>query len=157
MNAEQYLYQRRKLEKQMDLNRNCLRKMKDSLYNLRSSFQVDSVRSAVKEDAVYVRRLEEVDRLERMLLWQKDLLGRLEKQMGEAFDRMYWMHEVNADHYAVFLKYRFLMNLPWEEAGVGFGISRATVYRWRKEALALFPMPEDPIDVEKELEFLKAA
>ena len=157
MKAVTYLEQYRNLEEQIRLNEDCLRKMRQSLYSIRSSFQVDSVRSVVSDDAVYARRLEEVDRLERTILLQKDLKERLEKQIVEALKKMECLEDRSAVNYSVFLKYRFLMGFQWEQAGYSFGISRATVFRWRVAALELFPVPENPIDVKKELSLLSAA
>ena len=158
MDAQTYLNQHQQLSHLIRHDVDCLEYLNDSLLNIPSpSSSRSSIHASPGEDALYVRTLESIDQKKFELAQKKELMARLENQIGEALDQMRFLNDRWAVDYVMFLRHRFLMHEKWEDVAKAVCVSRATVYRWKDPALDLFPMPADPIDIRKELSALKAA
>ena len=158
MDTSAYLNQHKDLAHLIRMDADCLEYYRDSLFSLPSSSAPRSPGHASPcEDALYTGTVAEIDRRQAELMRKKELMGRLEKQIMDALDQMCLMNDRNAKDYVLFLRHRYLRHEKWEDVAAAVHVSRATVYRWGKSALALFPMPANPIDIRKELSALKAA
>ena len=117
----------------------------------------DSVQVSPRLDAQYAERLVEIDELEAMIRKKEELAARLKSQIKAALNRMRLSRIKNAQGLADLLLYYFILHQEWEDVRVSLHIGQATVYRWRIAALAAFPLPDDPIDIYRELSQLDAA
>ena len=152
MNAEMFLTQHEELDHRIRRDTALLDHLRESLTSLpSSSVPADRVKSSHPENAAYVERLTEIDRKEKDLRREVELMVRLTGQINRSLERMRCLPHKKAVDYAELLRCRFIMNLTWESAALSLDVSRSSVYNWRKSALKMFPMPENPINILEEL------
>ena len=92
-----------------------------------------------------------------MIRKKEELAARLKSQIKAALNRIRLSRVKNAQGLADLLLYYFILHQEWENVRVSLHIGQATVYHWRISALAAFPLPDDPIDIYRELSKLDAA
>ena len=116
MDAQTYLNQHQQLSHLIRHDVDCLEYLNDSLLNIPSpSSSRSSIHASPGEDALYVRTLESIDQKKFELAQKKELMARLENQIGEALDQMRFLNDRWAVDYVMFLRHRFLMHEKWED------------------------------------------
>jgi len=160
MEKIKYLEQHMKLEYLIRNDMDRLECMQLSLSSLRSSFRCpDPIRTSPCGDAVFTGTIAEIESLTQVIQRKMDLRLRLEKQINQALEQMCKGAEEDEPkfQFAKLIRHRFIMHRTMEETARDVSVNRATVYRWIKQAIALFPMPEDPVDIDQELSLIIAA
>ena len=160
MDKVKYLEQHERLSCLIRNDTDRLKCMESSLDGLRSTLGLqDPALSSSYGNTVFTGTTEEMNNLSKAIKQKILLRLRLEKQISSALEQMCRnaeQYELESQ-YAGLIRYRFIMHCTMQKAAAALNINRATAYRWLEPAIALFPMPDQPIDIDKELSLIQAA
>ena len=114
-----------------------LRSMATSLSS--PQMKEDVVQTSRSGEAPYVRSLEKMWEMEEQINTEIDKLVDLKRQIHEVISRVGNINE------QMVLRYKYINNYTWRQIGAIMCKDRATVVRWRDNALGKVKVPENPI------------
>ena len=134
----------------LEADRDNLQRARSALTDIPSSdVREDPVQVSHRNEASYVRLLEEVDRLTAKVRLEEDLLWRLKAEMLPLFSTL-------PPERASLMGARYISGYPWEIIMEEKNLSKSTALRWHRESLKQLVLPENAVNVAEELERLKA-
>lgn len=149
MDKQSYCSQYTVLRSWLEADRDNLQRARSALTDIPSpDVREDPVQVSHRNEASYVRLLEEVDRLSAKVRLEEDLLWRLKAEMLPLFSTL-------PPERASLMGARYISGYPWEIIMEEKNLSKSTALRWHRESLKQLVLPEDAVNVAEELERLK--
>ena len=136
MTAKEYLSQAYRLDQRIDSNIAEITRLREMACGISSPSWEEKVQTSRNTDAPFVRCLEKIMDLEKVVNSEIDTLVDLKAEMEDAIEKL-----SNVDE-RLLLRYRYLDNHSWEEIGVLLNASVRTVHRIHSSALQNFSVPE---------------
>ncbi len=150
MDKQAYCSQYTVLRSWLEADRDNLQRARSALTDIPSpDVREDPVQVSHRNEASYVRLLEEVDRLTAKVRLEEDLLWRLKAEMLPLFSTL-------PPERASLMGARYISGYPWEIIMEEKNLSKSTALRWHRESLKQLVLPENAVNVAEELERLKA-
>lgn len=150
MDKQAYCSQYTVLRSWLEADRDNLQRARSALTDIPSpDVREDPVQVSHRNEASYVRLLEEVDRLSAKVRLEEDLLWRLKAEMLPLFSAL-------PPERASLMGARYISGYPWEIIMEEKNLSKSTALRWHRESLKQLVLPENAVNVAEELERLKA-
>ena len=150
MDKQAYCSQYTVLRSWLEADRDNLQRARSALTDIPSpDVREDPVQVSRRNEASYVRLLEEVDRLTAKVRLEEDLLWRLKAEMLPLFSTL-------PPERASLMGARYISGYPWEIIMEEKNLSKSTALRWHRESLKQLVLPENAVNVAEELERLKA-
>ncbi|MBR0514761.1 MAG: hypothetical protein IJK06_11010 [Clostridia bacterium] len=145
MTAESYFSQYRCLQSWLESDRQTLKALRASIGDVHApEIHTDRVQVSPCGSAPYIRTLEILEHLEHKVDLEQQLLDKLKAQMVTLASSLDPQEQQ-------LLILRYIACQKWEAIIDSLFASRATVFRWHKEIMARITLPEDAIDIRKEL------
>ncbi len=136
MTAKEYLRQAYRLNELIDSRITELERLRDYSTRLTScSFEGERVSKSRSTEAPFVRVIEKIVDLEKVINRDIDRYVDLKTEMNAAIDRV-----SNVDE-RLLLRYRYLNNYSWDDIAQLLNVSGRTVHRIHSSALYNFPVP----------------
>ena len=149
MDKQAYCSQYTVLRSWLEADRDNLQRARSALTDIPSpDVREDPVQVSRRNEASYVRLLEEVDRLTAKVRLEEDLLWRLKAEMLPLFSTL-------PPERASLMGARYISGYPWEIIMEEKNLSKSTALRWHRESLKQLVLPENAVNVTEELERLK--
>lgn len=101
----------------------------------------EKVQTSRNTDAPFVRCLEKIMDLEKVVNSEIDTLVDLKRQIRTTVDTVANVNE------RMVLRYRYIHNMTWEQIGGELNADESTIRRWHKAALSAVVLPTDPIRI----------
>ena len=101
----------------------------------------EKVQTSRNTDAPFVRCLEKIMDLEKVVNSKIDTLVDLKRQIRTTVDTVANVNE------RMVLRYRYIHNMTWEQIGGELNADESTIRRWHKAALSAVVVPDDPIRI----------
>ena len=140
MTMTEYLKQGQLLDQRINYHIRKLREMRTSMYTLSSSMSSqERVQTSRMEDAPFIRALEKVEEMQGRINREIDLLVDLKNQIEGV------IKQLEREEYQMMMIYRYLEGKSFSEIADLLSVSRSSIIRWHKVALAELKMPENPI------------
>lgn len=142
MKVKEYLHQAYRLDKRIQSNieeMDRLREMAGSVSSPR--YDKERVMTSRNTDAPFVKCLERIMDLEDKINVEVDTLVALKEQIREVINGV-----VDTDERMV-LRYRYVLELTWEQIGNELNADRTTIYRWHNTAIKHLVLPDNPIKI----------
>ena len=140
MTMTEYLKQGQLLDQRINYHIRKLREMRTSMYTLSSSMSSqERVQTSRMEDAPFIRALEKVEEMQGRINREIDLLVDLKNQIEGV------IKQLEREEYQMMMIYRYLEGKSFSEIADLLSVSRGSIKRWHKMALAELKMPENPI------------
>ena len=148
MDKQAYCSQYTVLRSWLEADRDNLQRARSALTDIPSpDVREDPVQVSHRNEASYVRLLEEVDRLTAKVRLEEDLLWRLKAEMLPLFSTL-------PPERASLMGARYISGYPWEIIMEEKNLSKSTALRWHRESLKQLVLPENAVNVADELERL---
>ena len=107
------------------------------------AFTSDLVKSSPSAEASYARIMDQLEALEEKIHWEEELLLRLKAEMLDL------IAPLEEDKYSLMML-RYFQGKKWEEIMDILHLSRATVFRFHKEALSGLSLPKNYTNINEE-------
>ena len=141
MTAKEYLSQAYRLDQRIDSNIAEITRLREMACGISSPSWEEKVQTSRHTDAPFVRCLEKIMDLEKVVNSEIDTLVDLKRQIRSTVDTVANVNE------RMVLRYRYIHNMTWEQIGDELHADRTTVFRWHNVALQHITLPEEPITI----------
>ena len=141
MTAKEYLSQAYRLDQRIDSNIAEITRLRDMACGISSPSWEEKVQTSRNTDAPFVRCLEKIMDLEKVVNSEIDTLVDLNRQIRTTIERV-----PNTDEQLV-LRYRYIHNCTWEQIGNELNADARTIRRWHGDALQKVKVPQDAIKI----------
>nr|DAQ43970.1 MAG TPA: Protein of unknown function (DUF722) [Caudoviricetes sp.] len=141
MTAKEYLSQAYRLDQRIDSNIAEITRLREMACGISSPSWEEKVQTSRNTDAPFVRCLEKIMDLEKVVNSEIDTLVDLKRQIRTTIERV-----PNTDEQLV-LRYRYIHNCTWEQIGNELNADARTIRRWHGDALQKVKVPQDAIKI----------
>lgn len=141
MTAKEYLSQAYRLDQRIDSNIAEITRLREMACGISSPSWEEEVQTSRNTDAPFVRCLEKIMDLEKVVNSEIDTLVDLKRQIRTTVDTVANVNE------RMVLRYRYIHNMTWEQIGGELNADERTIRRWHKAALSAVVVPTDPIRI----------
>lgn len=141
MTAKEYLSQAYRLDQRIDSNIAEITRLREMACGISSPSWEEKVQTSRNTDAPFVRCLEKIMDLEKVVNGEIDTLVDLKRQIRTTVDTVTNVNE------RMVLRYRYIHNMTWEQIGGELNADESTIRRWHKAALSAVVVPDDPIRI----------
>ena len=141
MTAKEYLSQAYRLDQRIDSNIAEITRLREMACGISSPSWEEKVQTSRNTDAPFVRCLEKIIDLEKLVYSEIDTLVDLKRQIRTTIERV-----PNTDEQLV-LRYRYIHNCTWEQIGNELNADARTIRRWHGDALQKVKVPQDAIKI----------
>lgn len=141
MTAKEYLSQAYRLDQRIDSNIAEITRLREMACGISSPSWEEKVQTSRNTDAPFVRCLEKIMDLEKVVNSEIDTLVDLKRQIRTTIERV-----PNTDEQLV-LRYRYIHNCTWEQIGNELNADARTIRRWHGDALQKVKFPQDAIKI----------
>ena len=137
----EYLSQAYRLDQRIDSNIAEITRLREMACGISSPSWEEKVQTSRNTDAPFVRCLEKIMDLEKVVNGEIDTLVDLKRQIRTTVDTVANVNE------RMVLRYRYIHNMTWEQIGGELNADESTIRRWHKAALSAVVVPDDPIRI----------
>ena len=141
MTAKEYLSQAYQLDKRINSNIEEISRLREMVCSISSPSWEEKVQTPRHTYAPFVRCLEKIMDLEKVVNGEIDTLVDLKRQIRTAIESV-----PNTDEQLV-LRYRYIHNCTWEQIGNELNADARTIRRWHGDALQKVKVPQDAIKI----------
>lgn len=141
MTAKEYLSQAYRLDQRIDSNIAEITRLREMACGISSPSWEEKVQTSRNTDAPFVRCLEKIMDLEKVVNGEIDTLVDLKRQIRTTIESV-----PNTDEQLV-LRYRYIHNCTWEQIGNELNADARTIRRWHGDALQKVKVPQDAIKI----------
>ena len=141
MTAKEYLSQAYRLDQRIDSNIAEITRLREMACGISSPSWEEKVQTSRNTDAPFVRCLEKIMDLEKVVNSEIDTLVDLKRQIRTTVDTVANVNE------RMVLRCRYIHNMTWEQIGGELNADESTIRRWHKAALSAVVLPTDPIRI----------
>ena len=141
MTAKEYLSQAYRLDQRIDSNIAEITRLREMACGISSPSWEEKVQTSRNTDAPFVRCLEKIMDLEKVVNSEIDTLVDLKRQIRTTVDTVANVNE------RMVLRYRYIHNMTWEQIGGELNADESTIRRWHKAALSAVVVLTDPIRI----------
>ena len=141
MTAKDYLSQAYRLDQRIDSNIAEITRLREMACGISSPSWEEKVQTSRNTDAPFVRCLEKIMDLDKVVNSEIDTLVDLKRQIRTTIERV-----PNTDEQLV-LRYRYIHNCTWEQIGNELNADARTIRRWHGDALQKVKVPQDAIKI----------
>ena len=141
MTAKEYLSQAYRLDQRSNSNIEEISRLREMVCSISSPSWEENVQTSRHTDAPFVRCLEKIMDLEKVVNGEIDTLVDLKRQIRTTIERV-----PNTDEQLV-LRYRYIHNCTWEQIGNELNADARTIRRWHGDALQKVKVPQDAIKI----------
>ena len=141
MTAKEYLSQAYRLDQRIDSNIAEITRLREMACGISSPSWEEKVQTSRNTDAPFVRCLEKIMDLEKVVNGEIDTLVDLKRQIRTTVDTVANVNE------RMVLRYRYIHNWTWEQIGDTLYADESTIRRWHGRALQHITVPEDCIRI----------
>ena len=141
MTAKEYLSQTCRLDQQITSNIAEIARLREMDRGISSPSWEEKVQASRNAEAPFVRCLEKIMDLEKIVDSEIDTLVDLNRQIRTTVDTVANINE------RLVLRYRYIHNMTWEQIGRELNVDESTIRRWHKAALSAVVLPADPIQI----------
>ena len=143
MTAKEYLSQAYRLDQRIDSNIAEITRLREMACGISSPSWEEKVQTSRNTDAPFVRCLEKIMDLEKVVNSEIDTLVDLKRQIRTTVDTV---ANVNG---RMVLRYRYIHNMTWEQIADKLYESVSTIKRQHGSGLTHVKMPETPVVIGK--------
>lgn len=141
MTAKEYLSQAYRLDQRINSNIEEISRLREMVCSISSPSWEERVQTSRHTDALFVRCLEKIMDLEKVVNGEIDTLVDLKRQIRTTIESV-----PNTDEQLV-LRYRYIHNCTWEQIGNELNADARTIRRWHGDALQKVKVPQDAIKI----------
>lgn len=141
MTAKEYLSQAYRLDQRINSNIEEISRLREMACGISSPSWEEKVQTSRRTDAPFVRCLEKIMDLEKVVNGEIDTLVDLKRQIRTTIESV-----SNTDEQLV-LRYRYIHNCTWEQIGNELNADARTIRRWHGDALQKVKVPQDAIKI----------
>ena len=141
MTAKEYLSQAYRLDQRINSNIEEISRLREMVCSISSPSWEEKVQTSRHTDASFVRCLEKIMDLEKVVNGEIDTLVDLKRQIRTTIESV-----PNTDEQLV-LRYRYIHNCTWEQIGNELNADARTIRRWHGDALQKVKVPQDAIKI----------
>ena len=143
MTAKEYLSQAYRLDQRIDSNIAEITRLREMACGISSPSWEEKVQTSRNTDASFVRCLEKIMDLEKVVNGEIDTLVDLKRQIRTTVDTVTNVNE------RMVLRYRYIHNMTWEQIADKLYESVSTIKRQHGSGLTHVKMPETPVVIGK--------
>lgn len=141
MTAKEYLSQAYRLDQRINSNIEEISRLREMVCSISSPSWEEKVQTSRHTDTPFVRCLEKIMDLEKVVNGEIDTLVDLKQQIRTTIESV-----PNTDEQLV-LRYRYIHNCTWEQIGNELNADARTIRRWHGDALQKVKVPQDAIKI----------
>ena len=141
MTEKEYLSQAYRLDQRINSNIEEISRLREMVCSISSPSWEEKVQTSRHTDASFVRCLEKIMDLEKVVNGEIDTLVDLKRQIRTTIESV-----PNTDEQLV-LRYRYIHNCTWEQIGNELNADARTIRRWHGDALQKVKVPQDAIKI----------
>ena len=141
MTAKEYLQQAYRLDLRINSDIEEVSRLREMATSITVPVLGNKVQTSRTGDAPYVRSIEKIMMLEEKINQEIDTLVDLKEQMHDVIDG------VTATDERMVLRYRYVLNMTWEQIANEMHADARTIRRWHGSALLHMKMPKNPVKI----------
>ena len=139
MTAKEYLQQAYRLDLRINSDIEEVSRLREMATSITVPVLGNKIQTSRTGDAPYVHSIEKIMMLEEKINQEIDTLVDLKEQMRDVIDG------VTATDERMVLRYRYVLNMTWEQIANEMHADARTIRRWHGSALLHMKMPKNPV------------
>ncbi|WP_026499310.1 DUF1492 domain-containing protein [Butyrivibrio sp. WCD2001] len=141
MTPKDYLHQAYRLDQKISSDLEEVAALHEMTSSVTTPQLSERVQTSKKNDAAFVRTMEQIIELEERINREIELLMKLKREIRDIIS------SVKDTDERMVLKYRYVHNYTWEQIGTELNADARTVRRWHGNALQHVILPDNPITI----------